>query len=587
MSIPFPNMKQVYAARDCLRDVLVNEQKLCPAVDKIEYVGQIERFGQLHYIFKFREPGGPWLVGVSGGYRSKKQIEPGEYVGSMGDAYNEGTVKGSAIALLDDMKSFMEGQEMDAIQAALEDEDVAGLVREIKDLAERNGLELSEEEIKRRVIDIMRTKDPSELEDLEDMEHDGWSETEDGLEHVILLKDHSFTAEDAKNAVLEIFNDMGDLHWKKTEEGYVIQFLCYTVDIEILGRPWELPENEKAVCTWKEAEEAYHNHKDALSIWVYGEVNQVSQQGAGLCLTLAVAECLKKAGKKALAVLSGRQILNPKSYQDLAERFRNCGQYPIENFLHPDIQKGPKNGEIYLGTCGLSSFLDEELWMKQPLPDKEASHYWGDVLWISMHLMQGNKHSTNFYVAGGDSYTYRITRGRREGEWVFYAARTKTLLLDDVYDVWSRLQTYTSSLRRPASANRPMYFLMWAESKGFITKKRQAEFDLYRNTHKDERNFIRDVWEDRLLSTVLTQKGKEFAKSYYHQGLMQRMDSQEKATYYTDLQEYAKSRITGRRPSTLYKMGLDVASLLPWNEETKKDVAGMIEKRYEEWEGNQ
>lgn len=584
MSIPFPNMKQVYAARDCLRDVLVNEQKLCPAVDKIEYVGQIERFGQLHYIFKFREPGGPWLVGVSGGYRSKKQIEPGEYVGSMGDAYNEGTVKGSAIALLDDMKSFMEGQEMDAIQAALEDEDVAGLVREIKDLAERNGLELSEEEIKRRVIDIMRTKDPSELEDLEDMEHDGWSETEDGLEHVIFLKDHSLTAEEAKDAVIESFNNVWDLQWKKTEEGYVVQILGYTVDIELLGRPWELPENGKAVCTWKEAAEAYQNHKDALSIWVYGENNQVSQQGAGLCLTLAVAGCLKKAGEKALAVLSGRQLLNPKSYQDLAERFRAFGQYPIENFLHPDIQKGPDKRDIYLGTCGLASLTDGELWMKHPLPDKDASRSWGDVLWISMHLLQANESASNLYIAGGDGYTYRITRGHRDGKPVFYAARTETLILDNVYDVWNRLQLVASSLRRPASANRPMYFLAWAERKGVLTKKGQQEMDCYRKTHKNERNFIRDVWGDRLLSNVLTKKGKEFAKSYYHQGLMQLTDSHGKATYYMDLQEYAKSHITGRRAGTIQKMGMDVASLLPWNEETKNDVAAMIEKRYEEWE---
>lgn len=162
MSIQLPNFKQIYAARDCLREVLVNDQKLCPAVDKIEYVGEIERFGELHYIFKFREPGGPWLVGVSGGYTSKDQVEPGEYVGSMGDAYNEATVKGAAIALLDDMKQFMEGEEMDAIKAAFEDEDVASMVQQIKDLADRSGLEISEEEIKRRVVEIMKSGGPGD-----------------------------------------------------------------------------------------------------------------------------------------------------------------------------------------------------------------------------------------------------------------------------------------------------------------------------------------------------------------------------------------------------------------------------------------
>lgn len=587
MSIQFPNMKQVYAARDCLRDVLVNEQRLCPAVDKIEYVGQIERFGQLHYIFKFREPGGPWLVGVSGGYRSKDQIEPGEYVGSMGDAYNEGTVKGSAIALLDDMKSFMEGQEMDAIKAALEDEDVAGMMREIKELAERNGLEISEEEIKRRVIDIMRTKDPSELEDLEDMEHDGWSEMKDGLEHVILLKDHSFTAEDAKNAVVESFSHAWDLQCKKTDDGYVVQVLGYTVDIESLGRPWEIPENEQAVCTEKESAKAYENHKDALSIWVYEDRDQFSTVGAGLCLTMAVAGCLQKAGKRALTVLSGRQLLDPENYKHVAERFRRSGQYPVENFLHPSIQKGPDKGDIYLGTCGLSSLLDMELWLKQPLPGKEASRYWEDVLWISMHLLQEDESAPSLYIEGGDDYSYRITKGRRDGQAVFYAERTETLILENVYDVWDHLQLVASSLRRPASANRPMYFLVWAERKGFLTKKGQQKIDLYRKTHTDERNFIRDVCGDRLLSNVLTKKGKAFAKSYYHYGLIMLADDKERETYYTDLQEYAKLHITGRRAWTIQKAGIDVASFLPWDEETKNEVAAMIEKRYEEWERNQ
>lgn len=112
MSIRHMNLPQIYAARDTLKNVIVFEQKFCTSIDKIEYAGEIERFGMRHYIFKFREAGGPWLLAVAGGYTDDREREPGEYVGTMGALYSEKTAQQSAIELLDDMKSYFD--ELDA-----------------------------------------------------------------------------------------------------------------------------------------------------------------------------------------------------------------------------------------------------------------------------------------------------------------------------------------------------------------------------------------------------------------------------------------------------------------------------------------
>ncbi len=590
MSIRLPNMKQIYAARDCLRDVLVNDQKLCPSVDKIEYVGQIERFGQLHYIFKFREPGGPWLVGVSGGYTSKDQIEPGEYVGSMGDAYNEGTVKGSAIALLDDMKSFMEGQEMDAIKSALEDEDVAGMVREIKALAEKSGLEISEDEIKKRVIDIMKSDDPSAFEDLKDEdEGDGWGEMEDGIEHILLLSDHSLTADKVKDIIVDAVggNSVGTFSHvdvqKTDESGYLIHYLVYTIDIQVMGRRWELPKDTKVLGAWSKADQAYEKHQDALSIWVYGDQNAGSNQGAALCLTMVAAACVEKFKKKVLAVICGGQVVEPDDYMSVADQFRNHQGFPVENFLRPDIRPAAKSGQMYMGTFGMVSLLGEEIRIAQPISIQDGQDRWNDLLWMGERLVRIGKLSKAMYVPGQFGYTYYLSEKTEQGERYIKADMTDVLLMDDAEEIYMTASYLVSGLSRVRCVIRPMCFLLWADKAGLLTSRCHEDLNAYLKTHKDPRNFVWSRNGGQLTSKDLNKEGIEFAKAYYNVNIIIQEQIGKQPSYYEDLAEYTKPYTTRRRADTLAKLYLNTPILLKWEPKIVEDIEAILQKRYEEW----
>lgn len=584
MSIQLPNMKQIYAARDCLRDVLVNDQKLCPSVDKIEYVGQIERFGQLHYIFKFREPGGPWLVGVSGGYTSKNQIEPGEYVGSMGDAYNEGTVKGSAIALLDDMKSFMEGQEMDAIKSALEDEDVAGMVREIKALAEKSGLEISEDEIKKRVIDIMKSDDPSAFDDLGDDEGDGWGEMKDGIEHVILLKDHSLAINKAKAAIVKAFGGASKTKSTKTQDGgYQIQFMMYTIDIQLMGRPWELPKYHGSLGLWPGSPQAYESQKDALSIWVFSDHPMASNEGVAMTLTIATAACIEAFSKAALGVICAESIVPTDSYLQTAAVFREQGQFPIHNFIRPELLPVKDHEKLQLGTHGFSSLLGDEMGFDEPIPMDDIEKRWTDLSWIALQLLDKGKVARDIYMPGADGYAYRVHPVLRNKDFPIGVEMTHQLMLEDISFLWDNLKWNITGLRRACSGNRPTLFLNWAAKQGLMVPDKKQEWDAYGKANKDIRNIFWNQWSPQIMGDLLTEEGQAFAKAYYHLGFVIKGSVQSLKSYYADLGQYARTHIQHRRGETLEKAGVDAASLLPWNETIQKDAADMIQKRYEEW----
>lgn len=586
MNIQFPNMKQIYAARDCLRDVLVNDQKLCPAVEKIEYVGQIERFGQLHYIFKFREPGGPWLVGVSGGYTSKDQIEPGEYVGSMGDAYNEGTVKGSAIALLDDMKNFMEGEEMDAIKAALEDEDVAGMVRELKDLAERSGLDISEDEIKKKVIEIMKSDDPdAALADFEEEEANGrFDEPEEGIEQFILLADSSLSLVKCKNEILKAIADKRAFAYKD-DDRWVIEYLDSAVVLEMIGKPWTL--EAKALGSlgfWPGAREAYTRHKDALSVWCYNEKGYTNKFTA-LLESLAVDVCLDVAGKKGLAIIEAGIIADPAIYRLVQEQADTQGRFPIENVVQPMIRPMKKN-LVKLETHGLKAFWFGEMRMKNPVPIEEVDECWKDLLRFSMRISDARTPEINQFMSGQSGYAYHLKENEGPEAYCVEVEKLDALVLEEADMSWQKIKASVGGVKKINAMNRPFFFFLWAEKQGLMSQAWGQKSKMYKRQKEDIRQLGWDINDGVLLSDILTPEGAKFAKAYYNYWAIFNWYQEEDKTqvsYYMDLMKYANAHLPHRRADIIERIGIESPALLPWTPEIQAGVEDVIQKRYEEW----
>ncbi len=592
MSIQLPNFKQIYAARDCLRDVLVHDQKLCPAVDKIEYVGEIERFGELHYIFKFREPGGPWLVGVSGGYTSEDQIEPGEYVGSMGDAYNEATVKGSAIALLDDMKQFMEGEEMDAIKAAFEDEDVAGMVQQIKELAERSGLDISEEEIKRRVVDIMKSGGPDEKKSdgpdwLDEIEDADWSDDDDmSMQQVIALTTPHFPGKEIAHAMEALIGRVG-IVWEQEENQCVMSWHDFSVSFELTSEAWSegMEGRMYANYCWKDAKAAWKAQKAFLTVSVYHP--RENWKGVGRMLVQAVAAALSVYGKEALAVKMFGIIENPDAYLELFRHARQFSQYPMENLVWADVyQYKDDETSVHIETVGMEDFGLAELVIDDSVPIGQAEPRRKELLSIASSMVEGDIPQRRAIVIGNLGTVYQMNPwNQQDGDFACHMKATGDLVMEQDVQIHHALKGSGVTVSKASRMNRAGFFLLWAVDKKILGEKVARSLKQALKGGIDLRKFLQEGSDGILQNRIFNKLGRDFVKAYYCRILADADDGT--PNYYDDLMKYTLAWSAGtKREDKAKQAGLEAPAVLLWNEKTKREVADLIQKRFEEWKKN-
>lgn len=162
-----PNMAQVVAARDVLVDFLVHGQHFCPFVYACEYVCRLDRFGLIHYVFRFCVRGGPWIVAVAGGFSSEADREPDTYIGTDGTLYREETAKQTAERLLDRMHFFAENGELEKLMPdadrVLTPEEMDRTVAALKEALQRIGIEVDTAQMRQLMeldqADFRRQKD--------------------------------------------------------------------------------------------------------------------------------------------------------------------------------------------------------------------------------------------------------------------------------------------------------------------------------------------------------------------------------------------------------------------------------------------
>lgn len=570
MKVEFPNLKQIHAARDCLREVLVRDQQLCGSVEKIEYAGQIERFGELHYIFKFREPGGPWLVGVAGGYTSKDQIEPGDYVGSMGDAYNEATAKGCVQALLDDMKSFMAGEDMQSVRSALDEEDVDAVVAQLKEMAEKSGFSISEGEIRGRVEAVLQSAAGEEAE-----------EGEEELVQEILLDRPSFDWDRLIPALKERWGLEASLVRRDAGTMEFCLDVSASVYIELSSRVPDrdvLAYSASSNYTWLGAQRAAAKGRALLRV-------AVSRPGGrpffwGPDLVKVVDACLAAAGPSAIGVWGSDILHRAEDYRRMAAECEKSGSYPVECLIWMHLEPGEGRDMLRAFTSGMEQFGLRNLEFPDDMPIVAAGMHLGDLYGLALKMAETDYMAEDgelFFSALGLQYQAKDVPGRYDGEHAVELRAVRHLLMDADEKIRFLLKEAGLRVRKACRMNRAGYFLRWARDRGFLRAEIEREIDAFPGG--DLREYLIGKDDGMVSAGLLNREAETFAARYYNLAV-----PDEAGSYVQELAAYTKARFQGtRKAESVRKAGLECPVFLPWDDETYAAVRALLDASYEAW----
>lgn len=421
MSIRHMNLPQIYAARDTLKNVIIFEQKFCTSIDKIEYAGEIERFGMRHYIFKFREAGGPWLLGVAGGYTDEREREPGEYVGTMGALYSEKTAQQSAIELLDDMKSYFD--ELDEEEAPEWQGDPNDPQAQMMEAITKGDLHTQESidaifgGLHEKLTEVGGGKmEPFFREPIYAMLMQGESRALRGntFMQTVLLDRHvwkgkelrKYLAEDESFAEVEILEDQeGAFGFRSgSREAHITLTKPGMEKMAVM----DAAEDCLGLEGWRSFGKEY---EASLLIRVTDRHAPATEVGASFAYVLEA--CLAAYGKRVLGVFDGGIIRTPGLCREV---FREAGdtKYPIELFLAESIDEETRIGSVFY-TIGLINFDLPDLAVRctDEMDRKSIGEAQQDLMHMALQLMlkpEQARKGAELRGASGKCYRLREVR---------------------------------------------------------------------------------------------------------------------------------------------------------------------------------
>ena len=513
---------------------------------KIEYAGEMDRFGMHHYILKFRDERGPWLLGVAGGYENDTDITPSQYVGSMGTLFSESTMSKNAEILLDDMHQYFEANPDDDMGS---DED---------------------------------WDDDWDDEDGDDEEDDGRSGYASAVQIVFLPKRARIPAARVIRALKK------NWHVKARETMYLSE---ETWEAEVDGwyftvTQMPLPERIKnsALVPPGNHEMAEMAHKilacgDVLIVGCDEGVSAVKEWGPAYAMLIDA--CLE-AGS-GIGVVSGSRWIGGDTYHTLLQESLQAGEWPFSNFFDYETEcvKVPSGEIVTVSLQGQFALSLPPMEVTGFYSREEIPRLKNDLRELAELFLFGDgpdKHG-DYIVSSGRRYRDMGRRVSDSGSGISFIEWGLTL--DSTEQIMKTAAQKGLHLKRIVEAGkRSAWFLRWVNEKAGIEPKWMQYFDHSLNNPKyagDWRYVLRYEQNGFLNSGVISWKFRLFAESYYL--------GKGKKGYKGQLKSYALKRLKGTKQEGLARLaGMNAFAYLPWDEETYHDVAAMIESAYTAWQ---
>ena len=591
-----PNMKQMTVAADILIHVLTHVQHFCKSIEHCEYVGKIERFNLSHYIFKFRESGGPWYIGVCGGFTSETDMEPIGYIGTDGSLFQAGKSTEAAISMLDHMHEVCHSFS-DTIQngigkpKSLSKIDPDALIEDVKKKLQNTGHEITPEEMRelQNLITNLRDHLPFSDEDDEpysDEDDEPYSDEDDPPFEMEFHVGFKKALPDLSGFLKKLMHS--DVRPESYEKSGNCLVLHYSELVITVLQKEKLPKWRLDVTLPEETLDA-----DLLSAFAKHTASLLIVASGTESLTVIMAHLGALIANEA-SLLSGALFVRtptlaftPKKYRDIIGASAQKQIFPMDAFVHFGMTTDAC-GYSFLRTYGMGLFGIKEL-TSESNPDKEWKK---DLRSIATDLLFRNFLPTEDshtpenprYIVGGQSgYSYtlrpgRWIRGLSEQSWQL--RRTGYFWMDDIFQIADNLDIAGVDIDDESDLmNRMAAFLLWAQDHQFLAPRFRTKMERQRGYGKfqeDIRTYLFKV-SGSLDTRIFKKEIRPFVENYYNRGNPTR-------GYFRDVMEIALSKILlPKMKAQAQKAGIDAIALLPWSEDLCEEIKKRIDTRYEEY----
>lgn len=542
------NMAQIHGAIAGLSEWISQTPDFPFQPEKIEYAGELDRFGMHHYILKFRDKGGPWILGVAGGYENDRDIAPFRYVGSMGTLFSEATMQKNAGILLDDMHQYFEahpGDDMDS------EKDLDG------DWDEEEGNE----------------------------EDDGGFSDTSAVQLVFLPKNKRIPAARVIRALNKNWHVkarermyLSGETWVAEVDGWHFTVTQVPLPERVKNSVFVPPGNHSMA----EVAQMILSCGDVFIVGCDEAMNDITKWGSAYAML--VDACLE-AGS-GIGAVSGFRWFDRDTYHTLLKQAIQAGEWPFFNFFDYETEyaKVPSGEIVTVSLRGhlalpVSGIEVTGFYSKEEIPRLKK-----DLRELTELFLSGDGPDKNgdYILSSGRRYRDRGRPGTDPCSGVSFMEWGLTL--DSTEQIMKTAAQKGLHLKRIVEAGkRSAWFLRWVNEKEGIEQKWMSYFAHSLKNPKyagDWRYALRYEQNGFLNSAVISWKLRLFAESYY---LGKGMKG-----YKGQLKSYALKHLKGTKQEGLARLaGVNAFAYLPWNEDTYHDVAAMIESAYKMWQEEQ
>ena len=541
MKVVKMNMAQIHGAIAGFSEWLSQAPDFPFTPEKIEYAGKMDRFGMHHYILKFRRKGGPWILGVAGGYENDTEIAPFQYVGSMGTPFSESTMRKDAEILLDDMHQYFQAHPDDDIDSDEEWDDEAW----DDDYAEQMNPILGAQAM--QIVFLRRKETISDRETLQILRENwhvqarsegmpragGWDAEVEGFHFTV----HFVPLEDIRNLMSGSGADAlpGGLHPVLSSENVII-----------------------VTC---------RRGSGSAKEW-------------GPALAMLVDSCME-AGS-GLGAMSLNYWISRDAYHDRLAQSVKEKKWPFSNFFGIDVDDSLCSaGGIKLSLRGNLAFFIHGMKIFGFFSKEEIPSLKEDLReLVEGSLFRGSLDTDVVYPASSGRRYMAYPRGGNGLEMSF-TFMDCGMLLDSTSRIVRDGDRKSIHLKKIVEAGkRSAWFLRWVYEHGFLNPGRIDGFERYLKNARftgDWRYALQYNCGGEFSSNYIVWKARSFVESYYL--------GKGKQGYKSQLKSYALKRLKGAKQEGLARLaGMNAFAYLPWDEETYHDVAAMIEAAYAAWQ---
>jgi len=357
--------------------------------------------------------------------------------------------------------------------------------------------------------------------------------------------------------------------------------------------PYPIPNGEAEINAennymWPEAVDAAKEHSAHIMVAVLGQEEDVIKKGK--LFTKLVATCCHQ--KYATGVYTSGVVFEPAFYENFANMMKE-DELPIYNWIWFGMYRNESGLSAY--TYGMNTFGKDEMEVLNTKANPEELRDFlisltsyvlesdvklhdGETIGFSANDIHMIQRSEGVSLPG---MTLKISYEPSEFQSSTEDSLNDFTMDDGIYHVESIVEKELP-LDELTAYNHMAIYLRWCiehdlMSEEFLKEYGEVVQDIKNDsTSVDLRNFIRDELDGCLFSILFNKQGRSFAGYYYGEG--------DSPYYPADIDDNAFRYFGSERYHS--KEFQDEAYLfIPFDETYYQDIASIIEKRFENWQG--